>query len=84
MPEWISKATCAKCKKKGNLASNYPPKFGNKVVKSNKFPKKKESQKIESGDHVTEFAGMVYHKDRYRKFYKFDMNYLFDKKKDDL
>ena len=34
MPEWISKATCAKCKKKGHLAFNCPPTFGNKMVKS--------------------------------------------------
>ena len=82
MPEWISKTTCAKCKKKGHMAFNQ--KFGNKVVNSNKFAKKKESQKIESADHVTEFAGMVYHKDGYQKFYRYDMNYLFDKEKDDL
>ena len=42
MPEWISKAIGAKCKKKGHLTFNFPPKFGNKVIKSSKFPKKKE------------------------------------------
>ena len=66
------------------MTFNCPPKLGNKIVKSNKFPKRKESQKMESADHVTEFAGMVYHKNRYKKVYRCDMNYLFDKKKDDL
>ena len=84
MPEWISKATCAKCKKKGHLAFNCPPKYGNKIVKSSKFSKKKGPNKIESADHVTEFAGMVYHTDREKKNLSFDMNYIFDKRKDDL
>ena len=84
MPEWISKATCAKCKKKGHLAFNCPPKFGNKPIKSNKPYKRKEPHKIESADHVTEFAGMVYHKNNYHKSHKYHMNYFFDKKKDDL
>ena len=84
MPEWISKETCAKCKKKGHLTFNCPPKFGNKLIKSSKFPKKKESQKIESADHVIEFAGMVCYKDKYKTIYRYDINYLFDKKKDDL
>ena len=84
MPEWISKATCAKCKKKGHLAFNCPPKYGNKIVKSSKFSKKKGPNKIESADHVTEFAGMVYHTDREKKNLSFDMNYIFDKRKDEL
>ena len=25
MPEWVSKAICSKCKKRGHLAFNYPP-----------------------------------------------------------
>ena len=41
MHEWICKTTCAKCKKRGHLAFNCPPKFGNKIVKSSKFPKRK-------------------------------------------
>ena len=35
MPEWISKATCLRCKKKGHLAFNYPPKYSCKVIKAN-------------------------------------------------
>ena len=63
------------------MAFNCPPRFGNEIVKSNKFPKRKESQKIESVDYVTEFAGMVYHKNRCKKVYRCDMKYLFDKKR---
>ena len=33
MPEWVSKMTCAKCKKKGHFAFNCPPKYNNKVRK---------------------------------------------------
>ena len=66
------------------MAFNCPPKYGNKIVKSSKFSKKKGPNKIESADHVTEFAGMVYHKDRHQKNLSFYMNYIFDKRKDDL
>ena len=34
MPDWVSKATCRKCKKKGHLAFNCPPKYENKPYKS--------------------------------------------------
>ena len=35
MPEWISKATCLRYKKRGHLAFNYPPKYLCKVIKAN-------------------------------------------------
>ena len=66
------------------MAFNCPPKFGNKPIKSNKFPRKKEPHKIESADHVTEFAGMAFHKNNSQNSHSYDMNYFFDKKKDDL
>ena len=33
MPEWVSKADCKKCKKKGHLSFNCPPKYDNKPIK---------------------------------------------------
>ena len=33
MPEWVSKAECKKCKKKGHLSFNCPPKYDNKPIK---------------------------------------------------
>ena len=41
MPEWISKATCAKCKKKGHLAFNCPPKFGKKTSNEISFQRRR-------------------------------------------
>ena len=84
MPEWISKATCAKCKKKGHLAFNFPPKFGNQTTKSIKFSKKKDLSKTESAAHVTEFAGIVNHKIDDVTSQNINMNYLFDKERDNL
>ena len=34
MPEWVSKAQYNKCKKKGRLSFNCPPKYYNKPIKS--------------------------------------------------
>ena len=84
MSKWISKVTCAKYKRKGHLAFYCPPKYGNKLVKSSKFPKKKEPQKVESADHLKEFSRMVSHNYKQQKNYKYEMNYLFDKKKEFL
>ena len=84
MPEWIYKATCAKCKKKGHLAFNCPPEYGNKIVKSNKFPKKKEPRKPESAAHVTEFAGIGQHKSNHYETSGTNTDHLFDKQKDNL
>ena len=36
MPDWVSKTTCRKCKKKGHLSFNCPPKYDNKPYKSTK------------------------------------------------
>lgn len=71
MPEWVSKAICSKCKKRGHLSFNCPPKYACKVIKVNKSrPKNKlrntnnlknlTKDQSESADHVTEFAGMAY------------------------
>ena len=67
MPEWISKATCLKCKKKGHLAFNCPPKYLCKTIKappkSNNFNKTTANNVTDSADNsakFTEFAGMAY------------------------
>ena len=70
MPEWINKMTCAKCKKKGHLAFNCPPKYNNKVRKiSNKTNKNisqdseqrnHENRSIEQAANLNEFAGHTY------------------------
>ena len=67
MPEWVSKMTCAKCKKKGLFAFNCPPKYNNKV---RKMQQKKPSSLYNSGDestiqneqaaHVNEFSGYTH------------------------
>ena len=66
MPSWVSAATCMKCKKKGHLAFNCPPKYSYKVRKSDQnktsFNKSKQDNKPkeESAALVKEFAGMAY------------------------
>ena len=65
MPQWAKHSTCMKCKKKGHLAFNCPPKYNCKVRKppmgKNKPYNKNNSktQKEESAALVKEFAGMV-------------------------
>ena len=65
MYQWAEHSTCMKCKKKGHLAFNYPPKYNCKVRKppmgKNKSYNKNNSktQKEESAALVKEFAGMV-------------------------
>ena len=68
MPEWIIKMTCAKCKKKGRLAFNCPPKYGDKVRKiaDTKYPSNnnvdnKNTTNNEQATNVTEFAGHTQH-----------------------
>ena len=68
MPEWVSKAICSKCKKRGHLSFNCPPKYACKVIKENKSkfrPRHNNTQRnnqnqSESADNVTEFAGMAH------------------------
>ena len=68
MPEWISKATCLRCKKKGYLAFNCPPKYSCKVIKTNtgknnmgfKLSANNVKDCTDDTRRVTEFAGMVY------------------------
>ena len=65
MPQWAKHSTCMKCKKKGHLAFNCPPKYNCKVrktqMKNNKTYNKNnpKTQKEESTALVKEFAGMV-------------------------
>ena len=59
MPDWVSKAICRKCKKKGHLSFNYPPKHDNKPFKS-KYPNKRNSVHFkESAACVSQFAGSL-------------------------
>ena len=73
MPDWVANITCNKCKKKGHLASNCPPKYNNQKRKTNqnkfnrfnKFNKPKdknfEKGKTNNSDQIPsnekEFAG---------------------------
>ena len=57
VPIWISNLTCAKCKKKGRMAINCPPKYDNKIIKrKNTTPRPPK----EKAAHTTEFAGAVH------------------------
>ena len=70
MQEWVNKMTCSKCKKKGHLAFNCPPKYNNKIRKVSNKTKKYFSQNLEQINHenksteqaanVNEFAGYTY------------------------
>ena len=59
MLEWVSKAECKKCKKKGDLSFNYPPKY-NKPIKSRNEQRYNKYNNKES-TNVCEFAGMTSH-----------------------
>ena len=68
MPEWISKATCLRCKKKGHLAFNCPPKYSYKVIKANtgknnmgfKLTANNVKDCVDEKLGITELAGMAY------------------------
>ena len=57
MSEWISKVTCAKCKKKGHISFNCPPKYGNKFIKSKYALQKRQTYIPKKAAHLNEFAG---------------------------
>ena len=68
MPEWISKATCLRCKTKEHLAFNCPPKYSCKVIKAN-ICKNNMGSKLSANNvkgcadeklGITEFTGMAY------------------------
>ena len=67
MPTWVSNAICMKCKKKGHLSFNCPPKYTCKVIKPKTFKSKignKDTANIVQdikGDSEKgiEFAGMA-------------------------
>ena len=61
MPEWVDKAICRKCKKKGHLSFNYPPKYDNKPFKSKYSNEKNSVHFKESAACVSEFAGSTIH-----------------------
>ena len=61
MPDWVSKATCRKCKKKGHLAFNCPPKYENKPYKSKNDVRNRKEHISETAANVTEFAGSATH-----------------------
>ena len=58
MPEWVSKAECKKCKKKGHLSFDCPPKYDNKPLKHNNEQRYSKLINRESAN-VCEFAGMT-------------------------
>ena len=67
MPEWISKATYLKWKKKGHLAFNCPPKYLYKTMTApsteNNIPKMTANNVTDSANNsvkFTEFAGIAY------------------------
>ena len=61
MPKWVSKAICRKCKKKGHLAFNCPPKYENKPYKGKTNFRNKKDHLTETVANVTEFAGSATH-----------------------
>ena len=61
MPDWVSKATCRKCKKKGHLAFNCPPKYENNPYKSKNDVRNRKEHISETAANVTEFAGSATH-----------------------
>ena len=61
MPDWVSKAVCSKCKKKGHLAFNCPPKYDNKCIKSKSRPKILSTNNESVAYTFTEFAEATTH-----------------------
>ena len=60
MPEWISKVECKKCKKKGHLSFNFPPKYDNRPIKHKNDNRYNKLNNRESAN-LCEFAGMASH-----------------------
>ena len=60
MPEWVSKAECKKCKKKGHLSFNCPPKYDNKPLKHRNEQRYNKYNNKETAN-VCEFAGRTSH-----------------------
>ena len=61
MPDWVSKVICSKCKKKGHLAFNCPPKHDNKCIRSKSRPKIQSTNNESVAYTPTEFAGAATH-----------------------
>ena len=57
MTDWVSKVICSKCKKKGHLAFNCPPKYDNKCIRSRSRPKIQSANNESVAYTSTEFAG---------------------------
>ena len=64
MPDWVSKAICKKCNKKGHLSFNCPPKYDNKPYKTKNPQYNKKETSSETAARVSEFAGSATHKDQ--------------------
>ena len=60
MPDWVSKAECKRCKKKGRLSLNCPPRYDNKPFKSKNEQRYNKYNNKETAN-VCEFAGMASH-----------------------
>ena len=60
MPEWVSKAECKKCKKKGHLSFNCPRAYDNKPIKHKNEQRYNRLNNKESAN-ICEFAGMANH-----------------------
>ena len=77
MPEWVNKAICRKCKKKGHLSFNCPPKYDNKPFKSKNSNKKNSVHFKESAVCVSEFAGSTIHTQIDRLQHNLDQSKLY-------
>jgi len=61
MPDWVNKAICRKCNKKGHLSFNCPPKYENKPYKSKNNSYTKKDNNSETAAKASEFAGSATH-----------------------
>ena len=72
-----NKAICRKCKKKGHLSFNCPPKYDNKPFKSKNSNKKNSVHFKESAVCVSEFAGSTIHTQIDRLQHNLDQSKLY-------
>ena len=58
MPQWVFKAECKKCKKKGHISFNFPPKYDNQPIKHKNEQKCSRLVNNTESTNVCEFAGI--------------------------
>ena len=61
MPDWVSKAVCRKCNKKGHLSFNCPPKYENKPYKAKSTLYNRKDNNTDTAARASEFAGSATH-----------------------